>query len=131
MVADHDRQGRVVWAGAGKSAATLNAFFDELGPERVAKLEAISLDMGIAFENAVNEKAPHVRQCVDPFHLVALANEAINQARRWAWNEERRVAPKKRRGGPRRGEVRPRDQARWTKRTRWALLKGTSQITGV
>ena len=31
VVADHDREGRVVWAKAGKNAATLCAFFDELG----------------------------------------------------------------------------------------------------
>ena len=129
VVADHDREGRVVWAQAGKSAATLMAFFDELGPERVAKLEAISLDMGIAFENATNEKAPNVRQCVDPFHLVWLANEAINQARRWAWNEERRVAPPRPRGRARLDEVRPRDQARWTKHTRWALLKDPANLS--
>jgi transposase len=129
VVADHDREGRIVWAQAGKSAATLGAFFDELGPTRVAKLEAISLDMGIAFENAVNEKAPHVRQCVDPFHLIWLANEAINQARRWAWNEERRVAPPRPRGPARLGEVRPRDQARWTKHTRWALLKDPANLS--
>jgi transposase len=130
VVADHDREGRVVWAKAGKSAATLMAFFDELGPERVAKLEAISLDMGDAFERATTVRAPHVRQCVDPFHLVALANEAINQARRWAWNEERRVAPKKLRGRPRLDETRPRDHARWTKHTRWALLKDPANLSG-
>ena len=129
VVADHDRQGRVVWATPGKSAATLTAFFDELGPERVSKLEAISLDMSHAFEKAVNENAPHVRQCVDPFHLIWLANEAINQARRWAWNEERRVAPKKLRGRKRLDEVRPRDQARWTKHTRWALLKDPANLS--
>jgi transposase len=128
VVADHDREGRVVWAKPGKSAATLVTFFDELGPERVAKLEAISLDMSHAFEKAVNEKAPHVRQCVDPFHLIWLANEAINQARRWSWNVERRVAPQRQRGRPRLDEVRPRDQARWTKHTRWALLKDPDHL---
>ena len=46
VVADHDQQGRAVWAHEGKNAATLMAFFDELGPDRVAKLEAISLDWG-------------------------------------------------------------------------------------
>jgi len=129
VVADHDREGRVVWAQAGKSAATLMAFFDELGPERVGKLEAISLDMGVAFENATNEKAPHVRQCVDPFHLIWLANEAINQARRWAWNEERRVARRKPRGRPRSDVPPPRDKARWTKHTRWALLKDPDNLS--
>ena len=129
VVADHDREGRVIWAHEGKNAATLVAFFDELGPERVEKLEAISLDMGVAFENAVNEKAPHVRQCVDPFHLVALANDAINQARRWAWNEERRAAPPAPRGRPRLDDAPRRDQARWTKHTRWALLKDPAKFS--
>lgn len=64
----------------------------------MAKLEAIILDMSHAFEKAVNEKAPHVRQCVDTFHLIWLANEAIYQARRWAWNEERRLLTKLPRG---------------------------------
>jgi transposase len=129
VVADHDREGRIVWAEAGKSAATLAAFFDELGPERVAKLEAISLDMGIAFQNAVNEKAPHVRQCVDPFHLIWLANDAINQARRWAWNEERRALKKRPARRPTLAEARPHDHARWTKHTRWALLKDPANLS--
>jgi transposase len=85
--------------------------------------------MSVAFENAVNEKAPHVRQCVDPFHLVWLANEAINQARRWAWNEERRVASAKPMGRPRFDEPPRRDQARWTKHTRWALLKDPNNLS--
>lgn len=129
VVADHDQQGRVVWAREGKNAATLCAFYDEIGPARVAILEAISLDMGSAFERATSEKAPHVRQCVDPFHLIMLANEAINQARRWSWNEERRVAPPKPRGRPRIDEPPPRDQARWTKHTRWALLKDPANLS--
>jgi transposase len=129
VVADHDHEGRIVWAHEGKNAATLGAFYDEIGPARVAKLQAISLDMGAAFERATSEKAPHVRQCVDPFHLITLANEAINQARRWSWNEERRVAPPRPRGRPRLDGSRPRDQPRWTKHTRWALLKDPDNLS--
>jgi transposase len=130
VVADHDHEGRIVRAHEGKSAAILCAFYDEIGEERVATLEAISLDMGAAFERATSEKAPHVRQCVDPFHLITLANEAINPARRWSWNEERRVAPPKLRGRPRIDGSRPRDDARWTKHTRWALLKDPDNLSG-
>jgi transposase len=81
VVADHDREGRVVWAQAGKSTASLISNLDELGLERVTKLGAISFDMDIAFQNAVNEQAAHVRQCIDAIRIIALANEAINQAR--------------------------------------------------
>ena len=49
--------------------------------------------MGGAYKSATDAKAPHVTQCVDPFHLVKLANEAVDKARRWAWNEERTLRP--------------------------------------
>jgi hypothetical protein len=47
------------------------------------------MGLGAAFKKATDTKGPHDRQCVDPFHLVAPANEAINKACRWAWNIER------------------------------------------
>jgi transposase len=67
---------------------------------------------------------------VDPFHLVKLANEAIDKARRWSWNEERRRAsPPHLRGRPKSDEVRPRDEPRWVKHTRWALLKDPEHLS--
>lgn len=38
VVADHDRDGSVVWAKEGRKAETLKAFYDELGDERKARL---------------------------------------------------------------------------------------------
>jgi len=113
VVADHDAAGAVVWAGEGKSAATLGRFYDELGPERTGRLEAVSLDMGGAYAKATTAKAPQARQCIDPFHVVALANEAVNTTRRWAWNEARREGA----------------DARWVKHTRWALVKDPGNLS--
>ena len=131
VVADHDRHGAVIWSGEGKSAATMERFYDELGETRCAQLQAVSMDLGAAYRKATDAKAPQARQCVDPFHLVALANEAINKARRWAWNVERDKArhaaalagPKRRGRPPADSPPPPRDQARWVKHTRWALVK--------
>jgi transposase len=59
-----------------------------------------------------------------------LANEAIDKARRWSWNEERRRAPAQHpRGRPRSDEVRPRDEPRWVKHTRWTLLKDPEHLS--
>ena len=113
VVADHDNDGAVVWAGEGKDAATLGRFYDELGAERAAKLQAVSLDMGGAYAKATTEAVPHARQCVDPFHVVRLANEAIDSCRRWAWNEARRSG----------------EGAVWVKRTRWALVKDPGRLS--
>jgi len=131
VVADHDRAGAVIWAGEGKNAVTLGQFYDQLGAARCAQLQAVSLDLGAAFKKATDTHAPQARQCVDPFHLIALANEAINKARRWAWNLERDKArqaavlagPKRRGRPPADSPPPPRDQARWVKHSRWALLK--------
>jgi transposase len=125
VVADHDRNGAVVWAKEGRNAETLKAFYDELGDERKATLQAVSLDLGNAYAQATTEAVPHVTQCVDPFHVVLQANKAIDAARRWAWNLERRTNPPPKRAPGRRpkGSLPPPNKPRWVKHTRWALLK--------
>jgi transposase len=114
VVADHDRNGAVVWAGEGKDHTTLERFYDELGEERTNKLIAVSLDMGGAYKLATDTKASHVTQCVDPFHLVKLANQALDDTRRTVWNLFRAVGH---------------SRASWWKHTRWALLKDQADLT--
>jgi transposase len=113
VVADHDRDGAVVWAGEGPSAATVERFFSELGPERTAALEAVSSDMSAGYLKAVGEHAPDARVAIDPFHVVKLANEAIDACRRWAWNEARHAGV----------------DARRVKHTRWALVKDPGMLS--
>ncbi len=128
VVADHDREGAVVWAAEGRSA--LGAFYDELGAERAQRLQAVSLDLGGSYAQATTKAVPHAIQCVDPFHVVAMANKAIDEGRRWAWNVERRTNPKPKRGPgrPRKGSSPPADRPRLVKHTRWALLKDPGNL---
>jgi transposase len=126
VVADHDRDGIVVWAGEGRDHRSLETFYDLLGPDRCAKLEAVSLDMGNAYKAATDHRAPQARQCVDPFHVVKLANQAVDKARRWAWNIERQTRPSGRYRPERRTHTSP--SSRWVKNTRWALLKDPATL---
>jgi transposase len=130
VVADHDRSGAVVWAAEGRTSETLKAFYDELGDERKAQLEAVSLDMGYAYAKATTAEVPHVTQCVDPFHVVQLANRAIDAARLWAYKLERRAHPKpqRSRGRPRTGTPPAPTRPRWIKNTRWALVKDPNNL---
>ena len=131
VVANHDQGGAVVWAKQGKKATTLKAFYDELGEQRKAKLQAISLDMGSAYETATSEAVPHVTQCVDPFHVIKAANDAIDKTRRQAWNLERATNPAgtRTRGRPPKGSPPPPNRPRYIKHTRWALLKDPDDLT--
>jgi len=116
LVTDH-LSGKVVWGRAGKDTATLDAFFDELGEERAGRIEAVSMDMGSAFNKSVRAEghAPQAVICIDPFHAVKLVGEALDVERRKAWNELRHG------GNP--------AAARKFKGARWALLKNPTNLS--
>jgi len=111
-VADHI-DGGLVWAAEGRSAATLQGFFEELGEEKVT-IQAVSIDMSAGYENAVREAIPHAEVCFDPFHVCQLASKAVDKVRRAEWNAQGKSKSK---GG------------RWVKGTRWALLKAPEKHT--
>jgi transposase len=81
IITDHE-SGKVVWAREGKSAATLDAFFMELGAERCAQLSTVTLDMSQAYITSVNAHAPQAQMVFDRFHVQRLAHDALDQVRR-------------------------------------------------
>ena len=114
VVVDHD-SGRLVWAAPGRDKATVRAFFDALGPERTAAIEVVTADAAPWIRSVVQERCPKATLCMDPFHVVAWATEALDQVRRDVWNEAR-------------------DQgqhavAREIKATRYALWKNPEDLT--
>lgn len=113
LVADHDQGGRVIWMAEGRKEETLAGFFKELGPERAAALQAVSLDMSTAYLNAITAAAPQAVICFDPFHVVKLANAALDEVRREEWNKARLA----------------KNGARQIKHTRWALLKRPERLS--
>jgi transposase len=130
VVADHDRQGAVIWVGEGRNQATLEGFYDQLGEDGCAALQAVSLDMGTSFKAATDARAANARQCVDPFHVIQLANAAIDRARLDLAKQERQRHPKPKRGPgrPRKGSAPTPTRPRWVKNTRWALVKDPDHL---
>ena len=114
VVVDHD-SGRLVWAAPGRDKATVEAFFDALGDKRAKRLKLVSCDMAGWIEAVVAKRCPKAKRCVDPFHVIALATEALDQIRREVWNEARRQGQ---------GDV-----ARELKGTRYALWKNPENLT--
>ena len=116
LVTDH-AAGKIVWGAEGKDTATLDAFFDDLGSEGSAALQAVSMDMGPAFAKSVTAPghAPQAVICIDPFHAVKLVGDALDVLRRQTWNELRQLP----------------DQAaaRKFKGARWSLMKKPENLT--
>jgi transposase len=89
VVVDH-HTGRLVWAASGRDRKTVLAFFDALGEQRCKQIELVSADMASWISGPITERVPDAIRCVDPFHVVMLATEALDDVRREVWNEARR-----------------------------------------
>ena len=89
VVVDHDT-GRLVWAAPGHDEATLEQFFDLLGQARSAQLTLISADAAGWIAGVVARRCPAAALCLDPFHVVRWATDALDQVRRETWNAARR-----------------------------------------
>ena len=111
VVVDHVK-GVVVWSSKGKNAETLKAFFKELGPERCAAIESVTIDMSQAFISAVREYVPHAQLVFDRFHVQRLVQNALDETRR---DEVRSAANQ--------------EDRKALKNTRWPLLKSPWNLT--
>jgi transposase len=81
VVVDHDT-GHLLWAAPGRDSATLQQFFDLLGPARCALITHVSADGAPYISTVVKDKCPNAVRCADPFHVVAWATDALDKLRR-------------------------------------------------
>jgi transposase len=117
LVTDHHR-GQVVWGAEGNGAGAADEFFDELGAQRSAQIEAISMDMGPGYAKSARGEghAPQATICIDSFHVAKLGGDALDEVRREYWNRLRTLGDQ--------------DAAKRFKDARWALLKNPENLTG-
>ena len=90
IVVDHDA-GRLVWAAPGRDQATLGRFFDTLGEERCGQITLVSADGAAWIKGVVARRCPRATQCMDPFHVVAWATDALDAVRREVWRAARKA----------------------------------------
>jgi len=114
VVVDHDT-GRLVWAREGRDKKTVLAFFDELGEERAARIRLVSSDLGEWITRAMIERCQQATLCLDPYHVVALASQALDEVRGEVWQQARKAGDK--------------SGARWLKGARWALWKRPERLS--
>lgn len=104
-------ESRLVWLGEGRSKTTVEAFFEQLGAAGIERLKVVTMDMSGPFISEVTARAPHAVIAFDPFHVVKLANEALQEVRR---REAR--------------EVKGTTAAEVLKGSRWSLLKAPEDL---
>jgi len=82
MIVTNHETSEIAWIGEGRCQDTVRAFFDELGPERAKLLTCVSADGAEWIHDVIREKAPRAEICLDAFHVVKWAGEALDDLRR-------------------------------------------------
>ena len=93
VVVDH-HTGRLVWAHAGRDRKTVEKFLDLLGKERCEQIQLVSCDNASWITGPVSERCPNAVICLDPWHIVKAATDALDDVRRAVWNEARKAGDK-------------------------------------
>jgi transposase len=104
-------------AGHGIPGAWLESG-SELDPAivaRASRLTAVSMDMTGGYAASARNYASRAVICIDPYHVVQLANKALDEVRRPYWNELRSLGDQ--------------DAAKRFKDARWSLLKAPEDLT--
>lgn len=105
---------RVLWVGRGRDRKSFRHFFNELGPEGCARLEAVVMDQSTAFELEVRHHCPQAEIVFDLFHIVAkYGREVIDRVR---VDEANRLRE-------------DRKARQLVKSSRWILLRNRSSLT--
>jgi len=114
IVTDH-LTGQVVWAAVGRKKKTVHGFFDDLGDERAGQLGFVTCDGAEWIRDVVAIRAPEATVCLDTYHLVSWATDALDEVRREEWNRLRRT------GGAK--------AAKQFKGLRWLLLRNWENLS--
>ena len=92
IVLNHDTN-TVVWAAPGHGKKVLEQFYRSLTPEQLASIKVVTGDGARWITDCVNEFTPDCERCVDPFHVVEWAMDALDEVRREVWREAYSKAP--------------------------------------
>ena len=69
--------GHILWIAEGKKKQVVYDFIEHVGLEWMSHVEAVALDMNSDFQEAFEEKCPHLRMVFDYFHIVKNFNDKV------------------------------------------------------
>lgn len=89
VVVNHDTN-TVVWCDLGHSKETLSRFFEKLNPKQRDSIKTVTGDGARWIYARINQYIPHVTRCIDGFHVVSWATDAMDTIRKELYQEQNR-----------------------------------------
>ena len=131
VIVNHD-DGKVIWLHEGHGKAVFTEFFKALSKDQLASIKLISGDGAKWIQACMDDFCPDAKRCIDPFHVVQWAMEALDKVRSQAVKDARKSvsAPTKRKvGRPKKDAPKPDTTAKDIKGSKFALGKAPENLT--
>ncbi|MFD0704602.1 ISL3 family transposase [Alloscardovia venturai] len=93
LIVNHDTN-EVVWVAHGHGKSVLEQFYKGLTPEQLSSIKVVTGDGARWITDCVNEFTPDCERCVDPFHVVEWAMDALDEVRKERWHKAYEEASK-------------------------------------
>ncbi len=107
--------GHILWIADGKKKQVVYDFIEHVGLDWLDHVEAVACDMNSDFQEAFEEKCPHIQPVFDYFHIVKNFNDkVVSEVRK---NEQRRLYEE--------GDI---EAARTLKKTRYILMSSRKTL---
>lgn len=91
VVVNHET-GHLIWAKKGHGKEILKEFFNALTPEQRANIKFVTADGARWIAECVKDFCPNAERCIDPFHVVAWANDSLDEVRKQAIRQAKKEA---------------------------------------
>ena len=140
VIVNHETN-TVVWAAEGHGKSVLEKFYRSLTKEQLESIKVVTGDGAKWITECVNEFTPGCERCIDPFHVVEWAMDALDEVRRGVWRDAYKKAQElknstpKRHGRPKADDLQAqaakeaRNKADQLKKSVYALGKAPEHLT--
>ena len=113
VIVDADTR-RILYVAEGRTRKSIRPFFEQLGAEGCARIEAVAMDMNSAFDLEVRHHCRRARIVYDLFHVIAkYGRDVVTRVRVDAANKLRQDKPAR----------------RLVKQAHWLLLRNRSRLS--
>lgn len=131
VIVNHD-DGKVIWLHEGHGKAVFTEFFKALTKEQLASIKLISGDGAKWIQACMDDFCPDAKRCIDPFHVVQWAMEALDKVRTQAVKDAKQsiaASSKRKAGRPKKDAPKPDTTPKDIKGSKFALGKAPENLT--
>jgi len=91
VIVNHET-GNLIWAKKGHGKEVLGEFFKALTPEQRGSIKFVTADGARWIAECIKDYCPNAERCIDPFHVVAWANNCLDEVRKQAVRQAKKDA---------------------------------------